>query len=133
MDVTISLLAIALLLVLLLIIKRASNSQSNPRPAMKRPAAGGSPQSTFHAVSIKMGSNPCEAAQKMEGRRFLSSAAPKIPLTECDAENCACRFVHHEDRRAGEDRRDPWAPTAADQTGSYRMDQRKGADRRGTD
>jgi hypothetical protein len=130
MDVTISLLAVALLLVLLLIIRRASKPQSNPRPAMKRPMHGAGQQSAFHAVSIKVGANACDAAREMEGRRFLSSAAPKIPLPGCDNSKCACRFNHHDDRRAGDDRRDPWAPSLAEQTGTYRQEMRKGSDRR---
>lgn len=130
MDVTISLLAVALLLVLLLIIRRGSKPRSNPRPAMKRPVGGAGQQSAFHAVSIKVGGKACDAAREMEGRRFLSSAAPKIPLPRCDNSKCTCRFIHHDDRRAGEDRRNPWAPSLTDQTGSYRQEMRKGADRR---
>jgi hypothetical protein len=37
----------------------------------------------------------------MSGKRFLSGAAPKIPLPGCDVLDCKCRFIHHKDRREG--------------------------------
>ncbi len=62
----------------------------------------------FHAVSLKYSSNACNAAKAMTGRRFLASAAPRLPLPECDALECRCGFSHHSDRRSGEDRRSPF-------------------------
>jgi len=64
--------------------------------------------SLFHAVSIKYSSSACNAAKAMTGRRFLASAAPRLPLPECDALECHCGFAHHADRRSGEDRRSPF-------------------------
>lgn len=64
--------------------------------------------SLFHAVSLKYSSNACNAAKAMTGRRFLASAAPRLPLPECDALECRCGFSHHSDRRSGEDRRTPY-------------------------
>jgi len=64
--------------------------------------------SLFHAVSIKYSSSACNAAKAMTGRRFLASAAPRLPLPECDALECRCGFAHHADRRSGEDRRSPF-------------------------
>jgi len=61
--------------------------------------------STYYAVSLKFSTTACQAAIDMNGRRFLSGAAPKIPLRGCDSIECKCRFVHHEDRRSEEDRR----------------------------
>ncbi|MEX2496282.1 MAG: hypothetical protein WD448_09350 [Woeseia sp.] len=59
----------------------------------------------YHAVSIQPGEKACKAARSIEGQRFLSSEAPRIPLPNCDAVDCSCRFAHHEDRRADESRR----------------------------
>lgn len=59
----------------------------------------------FHAVSIRPGVFACKAARDLQGQRFLSGSAPRIPLPDCDASDCTCRFSHHADRRAGEDRR----------------------------
>ena len=59
----------------------------------------------YHAVSIETGSRACEAARALEGRRFLSSSAPMLPLNGCNSTTCQCRYVHHSDRRASRDRR----------------------------
>lgn len=60
----------------------------------------------YHAVSV---ASPligaCRAAEKCNGRRFLSSEAPHLPLSGCDALHCHCRYQHHEDRRSEESRR----------------------------
>lgn len=55
----------------------------------------------YHAVSVApalMGA--CGAAQQCAGRRFLSANAPILPLPQCDAQKCHCRYEHHEDRRS---------------------------------
>ena len=88
----------------------------------------------YHAVSIKLSGYACKAAKDMTGRRFLSTAAPKLPLPDCDVLDCKCCFVHHKDRRAGKDRRSPFAPGGfAGGTGRFDAEQRKGEDRRASD
>ena len=87
--------------------------------------------SPYHAVSLKYSSTACDAAKAMTGRRFLSNAAPRLPLPECDSLECRCRFVHHDDRRAGKDRRSPFSParpTAG--TGTFKAERRQNEDRR---
>lgn len=70
----------------------------------------------------------------MAERRFLSTAAPKLPLAECNVLECKCRFVHHKDRRASKDRRTPFGPSAfGGSTGRYEIDQRNRPDRRQDD
>ena len=96
---------------------------------MERPAAPGA-TSAFHAVSIKLGPNACEAAQSMAGKRFLSGAAPRLPLPNCKNLECKCRFVHHKDRREAEDRRSPFGQNIASTTGTHPKEQRQGEDRR---
>lgn len=59
----------------------------------------------YHAVGISAGLGCCRAATEIKDRRFLSAAAPKIPLPACDVATCKCRFVHYDDRRSDEDRR----------------------------
>ena len=87
--------------------------------------------SPYHAVSLKYSSNACDAAKAMTGRRFLSSAAPRLPLPECDALECRCRFAHHSDRRTGRDRRSPFSPASAGGgTGTFRVERRQKKDRR---
>jgi hypothetical protein len=85
----------------------------------------------FHAVSIDYEGRACDAAKKMSGRRFLATAAPKLPLPECDILECSCRFTHHEDRRTRKDRRSPFGPGGSGgSTGSFSAEQRAGSDRR---
>lgn len=70
----------------------------------------------------------------MEGRRFLSTAAPKLPLPACDVLECNCRFIHHKDRRTGVERRSPFAPGGVGGiSGKFEQEQRKGGDRRNGD
>lgn len=97
--------------------------------AEARPAAKDS--GAFHAIAIKYSENACDAAKAMTGRRFLSNAAPHLPLPECDFLECQCKFAHYDDRRKGRDRRSPFAPggqTGA--TGSFQRERREKKDRR---
>lgn len=98
-------------LVLLIIIAAAAlRRQRSPARSVTSwpsdPPADGSGR--FHAVSIRFGANPCSKARQLHGQRFLSAAAPRLPVDGCDAADCDCRFVHHADRRAGDDRRSPF-------------------------
>lgn len=85
----------------------------------------------FHAVSIKPGAYACNQANELAGERFLATKAPELPLEGCMSSNCECRFVHHDDRRAGKDRRSPFTSgglSAA--TGKYSQERREGQERR---
>jgi hypothetical protein len=86
----------------------------------------------YHAVSIKAGPNCLETKARYGGRRFLSREAPPIPLPTCSGVACSCRYVHHDDRRAGVDRRhrDVWEPASPLAMGG---DRRKNPGRRVTD
>jgi hypothetical protein len=128
MAVTLSLLALIVLFGALVYVRRKSGGTAE-RPPLVRPAVTGA-TSAFHAVSIKLGPNACEAAQGMVGKRFLSGAAPKLPLPNCKNLECKCRFVHHKDRREGEDRRSPFGQSMASTTGTHPKEQRQGEDRR---
>lgn len=78
----------------------------------------------YQSVSIRYGIDPCEAVEKLSGKRFLSEEAPPLPLPDCSAARCQCWYVHVGDRRV-DDRRDPYRPT------SYGgPDRRSGTDRR---
>ncbi len=86
----------------------------------------------YHAVSINIEQSGCAAAKAMTGRRFLSSAAPQLPLPECDALECRCIFTHHADRRNNRDRRSPFDTGAhgSNATGSHERERRARQDRR---
>jgi hypothetical protein len=81
----------------------------------------------YHAVSIEPGARACAAARAASGKRFLSSAAPMLPLRECTQSSaCQCRYAHHQDRRSQQDRRVNFANPHA-----HKMsDRRSGAGRR---
>lgn len=72
----------------------------------------------YHAVSIESGSRACEAARAYDGKRFLSTSAPMLPLQGCTSASCQCRYVHHSDRRMTTERRlnfaNPHAHTMTD-------------------
>jgi hypothetical protein len=90
-----------------------------------------SPHGVFHAVSLEYSAEGCTAAKEMTGRRFLSSAAPQLPLPGCDSLECFCKFVHHADRRNPTDRRSPFGSAgAAVGTGSFQRERRELMERR---
>jgi hypothetical protein len=102
--------------------KAATKAESRPQPKN---------EGEYHAVAIQYSENACDAAKAMTGRRFLSNAAPRLPLPECDFLECRCQFTHYDDRRASRDRRSPFAPAGAtDGTGSYEKERREKTDRR---
>ena len=59
------------------------------------------PRQHWHAVMVVAPSSACAAALACKGKRYLSSEAPRLPLANCDAEACGCKYRHFEDRRAG--------------------------------
>jgi hypothetical protein len=125
-----TLIAIVVLLLVLWLLVRRRNATMTRKAEPAAPRV--SQKSTeFHAVSIRFESNACKAAREMEGRRFLSTAAPRLPLPECDVLECNCRFIHHKDRRSGRDRRSPFGPGGiGGGTGKFVQEQREGRDRR---
>jgi hypothetical protein len=122
-----TLLGIAVVLLLVWLFLRHRGKKTEPTETAVEDTA----RSAYHAVSIKYDRNACEAAQKMSGRRFLSSAAPRLPLPECDVLECNCRFAHHTDRRSSKDRRSPFAAAGfGGGTGTYEKERRERSDRR---
>ena len=127
---TMALILVLLLVAWFLVRRRQATSNDKSQPA----ARTSSKNTAYHAVSIKFTGNACKAAREMEGQRILSSAAPRLPLPDCDAIDCGCRFAHHPDRRAKQDRRSPFGPGGlGGSTGKYAQEQRQGKDRRQSD
>jgi len=70
--------------------------------------------STWQAVSKVPGAGACAAVQELRGKRFLTSTAPRLPLTVCNNQvRCQCKYTRYTDRR-GSPRR------AEDQLGGSR-------------
>ena len=88
----------------------------------------------FHAVSIKFPPKACDAAKALDGKRFLSKAAPLTPLPDCDIVDCQCRFVHYKDRRARVDRRSTFTSSGlSTTTGKFEQERRQSDERRHDD
>ena len=88
----------------------------------------------YHSVSIKAGLHKCSAVQELEGVRIMSAEAPRLPLPDCDVDDCSCRYVHHDERRVAGDRRSPFSAGGAWQRiGDPDKDKRSGHDRRQDD
>ena len=87
---------------------------------------------SYHAVAIRCGKTPCQAAQDNQIQRYLSAEAPLLPLEQCDRpDQCNCRYQHYEDRRGGPRRRSEHGlPGEAD---SERLERRNEKDRRAND
>ena len=123
-------LAVILLLLVSIwwLVRKRRQAQQDAQEPVSRSREG---SASYHAVSIKFQKDACNAAKAMAGRRFLATAAPNLPLPDCDANTCQCRFAHHDDRRSGKDRRSPFSPASTIAgTGSYDIEKRKGGDRR---
>jgi hypothetical protein len=58
----------------------------------------------FHAVTVKYRKDACDAVHQLEAKKFLAKEAPRLPLPNCTAKTCGCRFVHYDDRRDEERR-----------------------------
>jgi hypothetical protein len=56
--------------------------------------------SRWTAVSVIPGPRSCPAVRGLTNRRYLSAEAPRLPVPECKAPLCECRYKHHADRRA---------------------------------
>jgi hypothetical protein len=123
----------ALLIAVLVFLKLRSRAPVGPAKDDKPDlAATAKLKHDYHAVSIRPGIFACKAARDLEGRRFLSGSAPRIPLPGCDASDCTCRFAHHADRRTDEDRRSLYRSSIGIDVASLGVEKR-GQDRRRED
>jgi hypothetical protein len=78
---------------------RASGTTQMDRNRERRTGFGaGDP---FHAVSILPTEQGCPAAESIKAQRFLSDDAPGVPLADCSAVDCRCKYIHYADRRSG--------------------------------
>ncbi len=128
MNTTVSIIAVVILIAAFLLMRRRQ-SGANQRPDPQHDVTG-STNAQFHAVSLEFSSHACAVAKAMDGKRFLSIAAPRIPLPDCDVLECKCRFVHYKDRRSGGDRRSPFGSSIDGGTGKYAQERRQPRDRR---
>lgn len=93
-------------------VRARAASQSVSRPASRH--------TPFRAVSVRSSGNGCDAVRALRGQRFLGHEAPNIPLADCDAPRCGCRYEHHSDRRFRPDRRFPYSSLGRNEHGEER-------------
>ncbi len=130
MNTTLIAMALVLLVGWLFIRRRQSKETAAVKPRGRAPTS----KKSYHAVSIKFEPRACMAAKSMEGQRFLSGEAPRLPLPECDVTECQCHFAHHEDRRVNKDRRNVFdASGHSSTTGKFEQERRGTRDRRHDD
>jgi hypothetical protein len=101
-----------------------------------QPAKANRVDNRWHAITIVGPTNACAAAEACRGKRFLSREAPRLPLAECDAKRCDCRYRHYTDRRGPPRRRDDKVGDANSSTAKMRVitaNRREKAGRRATD
>ncbi len=80
----------------------------------------------WHSVALVATGSRCDAVQAIDGQRFLSREAPRIPLSDCaHPETCGCTYQHYEDRRVSQRRARATPPT-----GDSPDDRRHGRGRR---
>jgi len=91
-------LVLALIVVSRFLFPVADGTQSTSGRERRTGFGAGDP---FHAVSIQPAEGCCAAVEAIRVLRFLSEEAPGLPLAECAAPDCQCRYVHHADRRSG--------------------------------
>jgi len=127
------LILLAVLLVGWLWLRRRAARHADPSPGAHKRGAD-TETSEYHAVAIRIQPYACDAARKLEGKRFLASEAPRLPLPECDRDRCDCRFQHYADRRSRGDRRSPFGSGgSASGTGTFEQQRRRTDGRRADD
>jgi len=89
------------------------------------------PANKYKSVSIYPGEDACPAARKFGNRRLLVSEAPALPLGNCSAASCTCRFFTYGDRRSClSNRRINGKKVVSVASLFRRSNRRKGSDRR---
>jgi hypothetical protein len=124
---------LTVVLIALVVMSRRNKASTDRRPPSRSRPDLAKTGSQYHAVSIHFTGSVCEAAKAMEGKRFLASAAPRIPLPECDVPACKCHFSHHQDRRRGQERRGGIPDDLLGTTGGYSGKERRFHERRSDD
>lgn len=99
MQLVILSIAMVLLLAILFKLRLAKATSQDERRWDRRTNLGAN--HPFHAVSIDPAPGSCAVAHSLHSQRFLSEEAPALPLANCNADQCQCRYMHYPDRRSG--------------------------------
>lgn len=104
------------------IITRPKTTSSSQRPV----------KSQWRSVKVEHGLLCCRQVELMVGKVFLINEAPALPLAQCTSKECGCKYIHLDDRREDDDRRDS-AEYVDSLYGQNDMDKRKSKGRRASD
>lgn len=75
------------------------NTASYNSPAEKKPDSMAE-TARYRGVEVVANNDTCcQAANAIEGQRFLLSQVPMLPLADCDAADCRCTYERFDDRR----------------------------------
>ena len=106
----VSLLAVGIFLAMRLKSSRPGRAKKTSAFKIKaRKPVVNSPEETnskWRAVKIKPGLICCENATNEMDKIYLAVSAPIFPLEQCTVKDCRCKYVHMNDRRDGDDRRE---------------------------
>lgn len=83
----------------------------------------------WRSVKIKPGLICCKSAYKLSGEIFFATDAPDFPLAGCTEKSCQCKYVHLEDRRDGDERREA-TDYSIELFALHEKERRNGTDRR---
>lgn len=100
-------------------------ARRRPRVAIRRPEPPAAVP--FAGVELQCGAAACRSASAMRGQRVLATEAPALPLPDCDAARCECRYRKRSDRREDSRRGEDFGLAPVVFAAS---DRRDGADRR---
>ncbi|GAB2189213.1 hypothetical protein [Sessilibacter sp. MAH2] len=80
---------------------------------VEEPQGFGQPNKTkternYQSVSIVTLPGCCESAKAMNGKMYLLTEAPSLPLPGCTQPDCLCSYKQFADRRQNPDRRNLW-------------------------
>ncbi len=112
--------------------KATGKRPSTVRQPVKLPAGKktSSLNTQWKAVKVKTGLMCCKPVENMRGKVYLIADTPEFPLKDCKVKSCECKYIHMDDRRAGDDRRES-TEFLNDLYDLHKKDRRKIKDRRG--
>ena len=93
-----------------------------PAAEMVTPETDSNP---FASVAVHCGEDGCAAARAIAGKRHLLDEAPALPLAQCAADVCNCRFFRYGDRRSLLTNRRSHGPTSGRANNSLWQDNRR--------
>ena len=132
MELAVVIVLIAALITAFVMFWSSSQSRVSRRrvKAKKTRTTASRQHSLYKSVSVVCASGACQAATALAEKRFLSSEAPILPLSDCSSSACSCKYVHYDDRRNDSGGRRALASARADMFGQSGQKDRRSENRR---